>query len=146
MTKRQPLWEIEVAHWTKEGFDPDDARGFTISRWLYHGDLRPLEAALVERREIHPAVRILLADMISGGTRKFGKPPPYRLKVERLRRGPPKKPELFARGLVVAREYGHHAGNSDEEFERVAKELGINPRTARQHLTASRKAEKKHAK
>jgi hypothetical protein len=142
MTKRQ-LWEIEVAHWTNEGMDPDTARAFTISRWLYHGDLRPLEAAIVERREIHPAVLILLADMISGGTSRFGKPPPHRLKVEKHRRGPSKKPELFARGLVVAREYERHAGNSDEEFERIAKELGIGPRTARQHVTASRKAGKR---
>ena len=142
MTKRQ-LWEIEVAHWTKLGMDEDTARAHTISRWLYWGDLRPLEAAIAERREIHPAVLILLADMISGGTRKFGKPPPYRLKVERLRRGRPKNPEHFARGLVAAREYERHDGNSDEEFERIAKELGIGPRTARQHVTASRKAGKR---
>jgi hypothetical protein len=144
MTKRQP-WEIEVAFWTNErGMDPDEARAFTISRWLYNGDLRPLEAAIVERCEIHPAVLILLARMISGGT--SGKPPPYRLKAEKLRRGPPKKPELFARRLVAAREYERHAGNSDDGFERIAKEHGIGPRTVRQAVTALRKAEKEYAK
>jgi hypothetical protein len=142
MTKRQP-WEIEVAFYTNEwDWDEDDARAFMMERWLYHGDLRPLGAAIVERREIHPAVLNLLADMISGGTSRFGKPPPYRLKAEKVRRGRSKKPELFARSLVAAGEYERHAGNSDEGFERIAKELGIGPRSVRQAVTALRKRAK----
>jgi hypothetical protein len=140
-------WEIEVAFYTNErGFNPDEARIFMMLRWIYTGDLRPLEAAIVEGREIDRAVLNLLADMISSDTSRLGKPPPYRLKAEKLRRGRPKKPELFARRIVAAREYERHAGNSDEGFERIAKEMGTSPRTVRQAVTAFRKAHNNCAK
>jgi hypothetical protein len=140
-------WEIEVAFYTNDrDFDPEEARIFMMLRWLYTGDLRPLEAAIVEGRAIDRAVLNLLADMISSDTSRLGEPPPFRLKAEKLRRGRPKKSELFARGIVAAREYERHAGNSDEGFERIANELGISPQSARQHVTAFRKARNERAK
>ena len=45
-------WEIEVAFLTdKCGVDPKEARTVMMHRWLYHGDLRPLEAAIVKGRD-----------------------------------------------------------------------------------------------
>jgi hypothetical protein len=138
-------WEIEVAFYTNErGFDPDEARIFMMLRLLYNGNLQPLEAAIVEGREIDRAVLNLLADMISSDASRYGKPPPYRLEAAKLRRGRPKKPELFARKVIAARKYERsralQAESSDEGFERIANELGISPRTVRQAVTAFRKA------
>ena len=147
MLELEQPWEIEVAFYTNDrDFDPEEARIFMMLRWLYAGDLRPLEAAIVEGRAIDRAVLNLLADMILSDTSRLGKPPPYRLKAEKLQRGRPKKPELFARGVVAAREYERHTGNSDEGFERIANELGISPQTARQHVTAFRKAQNERTK
>ena len=147
MLELEHPWEIEVAFYTNErDIDPDQARIFMMLRWLYTGDLRPLEAAIIEGREIDRAVLNLLADMISGDASRLGKPPPYRLTAVKLRRGRPKKPGLFARGIIAAREYERHAGNSDEAFERIAKEIGKSPRTVRQAVTAFRKAQKERAK
>ena len=67
----------------------------TISRWLYCGDLRPLEAAIVEWHEIDQGVLNLLADMISSDATRHGKPPPYRLEAVPIRpQGRPKRWEL----------------------------------------------------
>ena len=143
-------WEIEVAFLTKCGFDPDQARTVMIHRWPLYGDLRPLEAAIVEGREIDRVVLDLLADMISSDTSRYGTPPPYRLKAAPLHKGRPKKPELFARRVIAALKYERsralQAERSDEGFERIANELGISPRTVRQAVTAFRKAEKERAK
>jgi hypothetical protein len=140
-------WEIEVAFYTNErGFDPDEARLLMMLRWLYLGDLRPLEAAIVEGREIDRAVLNLLADMISSDATRLGKAPPYRLEAVKLSRGRSRKPELFARRVIAAGEYERHSGNSDEGFERIGKELGISPQAVRRDVTAFRKAENERAK
>ena len=141
-------WEIEVAfHTDNLGLDPDEARTFTILRWLYHGDLRPLQAAIVEGRKIDGAVFVFLVDMISGDTRRLGRPPPYCLRAVRpLHRGRPKKPELDARRIIAALAYERQTGKSDEKFERVARAIGTSDRTVRREVTASRKAQNKRAK
>jgi hypothetical protein len=146
MLELEPLWEIEVDFYTNKcGLDSDKARTFMMLRWLYHGDLRPLEAAIVEGHEIDRAVLNLLADMISSDESRLGKPPPHRLIAAKLSRGRPKKPELFARGEIAAQKYeGSRAlrtESSDEVFERIANELGISPRTVRQAVTAFRKVQ-----
>ena len=42
-------WDIEAAFYIKElGTDPEKARIFVILRWMYHGDFRPLAAAIWE--------------------------------------------------------------------------------------------------
>jgi hypothetical protein len=132
-------WEIEVAFLTKCGFDPDQARTVMIHRWPLYGDLRPLEAAIVEGREIDRVVLDLLADMISSDTSRRGKPPPYRLKTVPLYKGRRKKPELFARRIIAELTYEHQTGKSDEKFERVARAFGTSDRTVRRDVTASRK-------
>ena len=148
---REQPWEIEVAFYTNErGVDPDKARIFTMLRWLYYGDLRPLEAAIDEGREIDRAVLNFLADMISSDPSRLGEPPPYRLEAVKLSRGRPIKPELFVRGHIAAREYEHsralQAEGSDEGFERIGKKYGISPQTVRQAVTAARKAQNKDTK
>ena len=147
MLELEHPWEIEVAFYTNErDIDPDQARIFMMLRWLYTGDLRPLEAAIVEGREIDRAVLNLLADMISSDTSRLGKPPPYRLTAVKLRRGRPKEPELFARRIIAALAYERQTGKSDEKFERVARAIGTSDRTVRREVTASRKAQNKRAK
>ena len=133
-------WEIEVAFFTDErGCEPDEARTFVMLRWLYYGDLRPLQAAIVEGRKIDGAVFVFLVDMISGDTRRLGRPPPYCLKAVPLHRGRPKKPELDARRIIAALAYERQTGKSDEKFERVARAFGTSDRTVRRDVTASRK-------
>jgi hypothetical protein len=128
----QEPWEIETAFYINaRGIDPDKARIFTIIRWMWNGDLRPLEAAIVEGHELDPAVLNTLADLISNG----------RLQVQPLRRGRPKKPELFARKVAAALAYESESGKSDEAFNRIAKAIGTSDRTVRQAVTALRKAQ-----
>src|SRR5712671_3473420 len=113
MDEWQP-WDIEITFYiNKRGIDPDKARTFTILRWLWLGDLRPLEAAIVEGHEIDQAVLNTLADMISSDTSRSGKPPPYRLKAVPLRQGRPKKPEHFARAFIATLAYDAEDGKSD---------------------------------
>jgi hypothetical protein len=137
-------WEIETEFLVSEcGVDPDTARTWMMLRWLCHGDLRPLEAAMVKRQELDQAVLDLLADMISGDTSRFGRPPPYRLKAVPLRRGRPKKrPEYWLRDLVAGRAYEAADGKSDEVFDHIAKAIGRSHRTVRQAVTAFRKAQR----
>jgi hypothetical protein len=74
-------WDVEIALYVERGADPHKARTATIIRWLQCGDLRPLEAAIVEGHQIDQGVLNLLADMISGDATRHGKPPPFRLKA-----------------------------------------------------------------
>lgn len=133
-------WDIEIAFYINHrGIDPDKARTFTIIRWMWLGDLRPLEAAIVERHSLDQAVLNLLADMISGDASRFGKPPPYRLRTTTLRKGRRKRPEHGARNIVAALAYEHEDGKSDEVFERIGRAIGKTDRTVRQAVTAWRK-------
>ena len=67
----QQWWDVEIAFYVnKREIDPGTARTFTILRWMNCGDLRPLEASIVEGYEIDKAVLNLLADMISGDSSK----------------------------------------------------------------------------
>jgi hypothetical protein len=128
------LWDVEVAFYTnKRGIDHDKARTFTIIRWMYHGDLRPLAAAIAEGFTLDQAVLNLLARMIIDG----------RLTIAPRQRGRPRKPELFARDVVAALAYEAHPGNSEEAFEEIAKAIGVSDRTVRQAFTAYRKAQRK---
>jgi hypothetical protein len=136
-------WNDEIAYWTHiVGCSPEAARTFTILRWLGEGDLRPLEAAIVEGHQIDQAVLNLVADMISSDATRFGEPPPYRLKAVPLRRGRPKNPEHLARNVLAALAYKKRENGeaSDEAFDRIAKRLGTSDRTIRQAVTAFRKS------
>jgi hypothetical protein len=55
-------WEIEEAFYTnKRGIDPEKAHIFVILRWMYHGDFRPLAAAIREGGAIDDARRVLIS-------------------------------------------------------------------------------------
>jgi hypothetical protein len=134
----EPLWDIETAFYVKScAIDPDKARTFTMFRWLWLGDLRPLEAAIVEGREIPQAVLNLLADMIADDL--VGKSPPYRLKAVSRRRGRPKEPGTAIRNRIAALAYETEDGEkSDEAFKRIAAALGTSHQTIRQAVTSFR--------
>src|SRR6266478_3857495 len=134
----EPLWEIETAFYVKTcGIAPDKARTLTMFRWLWLGDLRPLEAAIVADREIPPAVLNLLADMIADDI--VGKPPPYRLKAVPRRGGRPKQPGTVIRNRIAALAYENEDGEkSDEAFDRIAEAIGTSPQTVRQAVTSFR--------
>src|SRR5262245_52488001 len=95
-------WETEAEFYIQRfGIDIDKARTFTILRWMHHGDLRPLAAAIAEGHKLHEAVLNKLADMIQND----------RIKVSG-KRGHPKSPEVFARDLIAAQSYFAHEGRS----------------------------------
>jgi len=125
-------WDLEAEFWmSKAGVDLEDAKTITVMRWTANGDLRPLAAALMEKRPLDPAIRSLLADMIYED----------RLKVPR-RRGAPRKPELLARNYAVRLAYEKRSGNSDEAFERIAALIGRGDRVVRRAVTQWRKGDK----
>jgi hypothetical protein len=138
-------WDDEIAIYVEGGTDPDKARTVTILRWLWCGDLRPLEAAIVEGQDLDQSVLNLLADMISSDATRNGSPPPYRLKALPLRgRGRPKRQEPRMREIALARAYeARSPSNSDLAFEEIAEAVGVSPSTVRQAVTAYRK---KHPK
>ncbi len=140
-------WDAEIALYIERGVDPHIARTVTIHRWLWRGDLRPLESAIVEGHQIDQGVLNLLADMISGDATRHGKPPPFRLKTVPVRgRGRPKGWEHHVRQIALARAYEKHfTGNSDETFERIAETAGVSVSTVRQAVTAMRKHYNKKA-
>jgi hypothetical protein len=131
------LWEIEIAKCIKEGEDPVIARAFTIIRWAYLGDLRPLAVAINKGHAIDDAVLGFLADMIKKGRLQM-KPKPGR-------RGSPNTPETYARDLIAGAAYEAKDPNegSDEAFERIGGVIGVSPQVVRQAVTHWRKARNK---
>jgi hypothetical protein len=124
------LWEVEIAHSIEQGCAPDVARAFTIIRWVYHGDLRPLADA-IKAGSLHDAVLGFLADMIDRG----------RLQMVPRGRGHPKMPETFARDLVAASAYGAKGKGrgSDAAIERIATVMGIRSQLVKQAIIRLRK-------
>ncbi len=142
MDDRAP-WDYEIAFYTDvRGIDSDKARTVTILRWMWHGDLRPLEAAIVSGQSLDQSVLNLLADMISGDTTRFGSPPPYRVTTASRRRGRPKAMDNFGRSLMLALQYQPEKGESDAVFERIASVAHVSQQTVRQAVTSMRKAHK----
>jgi hypothetical protein len=134
MTKRD-WWGDEIAFYIKGGIDPDKARIVTILRWMWHGDFRPLAAAIWER-QIPEEALTLLAQMIEEG----------RLKLAHAKRHRPKSPAAQARKIAAARLYQDalSAGySSDEAFEKLAAALGMSEQNVRQAVTAWRKSKAK---
>ena len=129
-------WDIETAFYVnKRGVDPANARIFTILRWMYHGDFRPLAAAINDGTVLDEAILNLLAQMIIDDR--------LRLVARKGRRGRPKAPETLARNVVAALAYEADQYQSQEAFEKIAKALGTSEQTVRQAVTAWRKAERK---
>ena len=133
----EPEWEIEITLYTElSGIDPEKARTLTIFRWMYHGDFRPLAAAISEGHVLSEAVLNLLADMISEDRLKL---------VPRKGRGHPKVPATFARNTVAALAYEKekYQRPSDEAFEKIAAALGTSKQTVQQAVTRWRKSQHK---
>jgi hypothetical protein len=87
-------WNEEIALYVKGGADPEKARIVTILRWMYHGDFRPLAAAIIER-QIPEEALTLLVQMIDED----------RLKLAHAKRHRPKSPMAQARRIAAARLY-----------------------------------------
>jgi hypothetical protein len=145
MTKRKQdhigdPWEIQIAYWTAKGSDPDKARIATTVLWMYHGDLRPLRAAIAQSVTVQSPVRdeaILgcLAMLIDEG----------RLIVKPLGRNRPKSPDKFPRDLAAAYLYEEEVSTnktSEEAFNIVAQKFGVSEDTVRKAVTQFRKSGK----
>jgi hypothetical protein len=101
------LWDIEEAFYINHrGVDPDMARTIVVFRWLWHGDLRPLAAAINEGHQLEQAVLNLLANLIGED----------RVTIKPRKRGSPRKPDKSARNIVAALAYENHSGKSKEAF------------------------------
>jgi hypothetical protein len=127
------LWDIEEAFYINHrGINPDTAHTFVILRWLWHGDLRPLVAAIDEGHQLDKAVLNLLANLIDEG----------RVTIKPRKRGAPKKPDKAARNIVAALAYENHPGNSKEAFAEIADAIGMSENSVAQAVTAWRKSNK----
>ncbi len=135
MTKRD-WWDDEIALHIKRGIDPEKARIFTIMRWMYHGDFRPLAEAIRDGQVLDDAILGLLAQLIDEG----------RLKLAHAKRHRPKSPMAQARRIAAATLYQDalSAGySSGEAFEKLAAALGMSEQNIRQAVTALRKSKAK---
>lgn len=118
-------WEVEIAFYTDELEMPAlDARTFTICRWMWLGDLRPLAAAIDEGPLDAPVL-----DMLVRLIRED------RLRVVPCKRGSPKKPERAGRDIAAALAYEAHPGKSDEAFREIAEAIGMSEQTVRNAVT-----------
>jgi|SRR5215813_5976275 len=121
-------WDTEIAFYMNyRGFDQTKALTFTILRWMYQGDLRPLADAIIQGYVIDEAVLNLLARLILD----------ERISVSQGH-GRPRKSELFARKIIAALWYKPEA-NSEAEFEHIADTLGVSHQTVRHAVTAFRR-------
>ena len=117
-------WDSSAFYTDELGMPALDARTFTICRWMYHGDLRPLADALDEGPLDAPVI-----DMLVKLIRED------RLRVAPRKRGSPKKPERAGRDIAAALAYEAHPGKSDEAFHDIAEMIGMSEKTVRNAVT-----------
>ncbi len=131
-------WNVEVEYWiNNKGINPNKARTFVIIRWMYHGDLRPLVAAIRGGHPIDQDLLSWLAFMIDDG----------RLTVKPPRHGRPRPAAKFARDIIAALLYENRAAdNSENAFREIAEALGISHQSVRQAVTRWRKTNAASAK
>lgn len=131
-------WDIEVAYWINHrGADPDIANTWVIIRWMWHGDLRPLAAAIREGQALDQGVLNVLARMIEEG----------RLSMNRYGRSRPKSPDKFPGDIVAALLYQNRtAEKSEEAFNEIANILSMSHQSVRQAVTRWRKTSAPNAK
>ena len=133
-------WDLETELNAEGGLSLDMARTATILRWMWHGDLRPLAAAIMEGHAFDEAVLIALALMILDSDQQ-----PYRVETkQRKPRGRPKDMGKFARDYFAAAAYKKNVSRrkSEETFNEIANAIGRSDRTVRQALTWRRKSDK----
>jgi hypothetical protein len=130
-------WEIEISIWIKErGVSPEKARVFTILRWMYNEDLRPLVAAIWKGDVIDEAVLNCLATMIDEG----------RIGFKRNKPGRPRPPDTFARDYIAKRLYEAEIAtgkSSEQAFHDVARQLPATVESVRKAVSRVRKTSKK---
>jgi hypothetical protein len=128
-------WEAMIDFFVSErGIDPAKAKTFVTMYWMWHGDFRPLLAAIKQGAVNQDVLNHLGVMLIEG-----------RLKLDRRRKGRPKNPEANIRDILAAKAYEHSApnwdGGSDELFEYIADRLGMSVENVRQAVTSWRKAQ-----
>jgi hypothetical protein len=136
---RRP-WAIETAYWIERGLDRDDARAFTIRRYMEFNDLRPLRDALAKAERIDDRTVMLDAMIVVNLLDLIDQ---RRLLVKPLRGGKPKSPAKFARDLIGARRFEKRIAkksDSDVAFRETASELGMTEVALREAVTRWRKA------
>jgi hypothetical protein len=135
----EKLWDIETAFYTNwRGIGSENARIFTVLRWMWHGDFRPLAAAIDEGQVLDQAILNLLATMISEGRLKL---------IPRKGRGRPKAPSTYPRNIVAGLAYEHRrkeGHDSEEAFRFIADELSMSEENVRRAVTAWRKSRREH--
>ena len=131
------LWDLEIEDWIDHcGLHPDEARAWTILRWMYWGNLHPLAAAFRERWALDGAILDTLAEMIDEG----------RLRAKPHGSGAPFRPGKSTRDDIAARFREHlvNQGKTPSEADRLAAALiGRGEESVRKAVTRSRNSGKK---
>jgi hypothetical protein len=130
-------WDLEASFYINHrGIDPEKARLFVILRWMWHGNFKPLAAAIREGGPLDDAILSMLAKMIDED----------RLKLAHTGKHRPKDPASVIKGVLAALAYEHsNQQSSDDRFRHVAEMLGMSEEAVRGHVTAWRKGQKKWA-
>jgi hypothetical protein len=129
-------WEVEVSIWIKHGHSPENARIFTILRWMYNDDLRPLAAAIWQGHALDEAVLNCLAMMIDEG----------RIGPKGRGRGRRRSPDTFSRDYVAQRFYEAEVAtgkSAEEALDEVARLLPATKEIVRRAVTQLRKVSAK---
>ena len=129
-------WEVEISIWIKHGHSTENARIFTILRWMYNDDLRPLAAAIWNGDVLDEAVLNCLAMMIDEG----------RIAPKGRSRGRRRSPDTFSRDYIAKLLYDAELATgktSEEAFHEVARQLPASIESVRKAVTQWRKSSKK---
>jgi hypothetical protein len=131
------LWDLEIEDWINHcGLHPNDARAWTILRWMYWGNLRPLAAAIRARQPLNDVVLGTLAEMIDED----------RLRAKPHGGGAPFRPGKSTRDSIAAafRERLVSQGKTPAEADRLTAALiRRSEESVRKAVTRSRKSGKK---
>jgi hypothetical protein len=131
------LWDLEIEDWINHcGLHPNDARAWTILRWMYWGNLRPLAAAIRARQPLNDVVLGTLAEMIDED----------RLRAKPHGRGAPFRPGKSTRDSIAAafRERLVSQGKTPAEADRLTAALiRRSEESVRKAVTRSRSSGKK---
>jgi hypothetical protein len=126
-------WNVEASFIMKErGISEDRARTIVIMRWMLHGDLLPLVAAIEDGHTLDKSVLKLLVRMILNG----------RLIVKPKGRGRPRSLGADLRDMVAADWYESPSFadlSSEERYDLIAGVFSTSEKSVRRAVTAARK-------
>jgi hypothetical protein len=127
-----PPWEIEEAYFVQErGVDPGIAHSIVVHRWIWHGNYKPLAAAIRAGKKLNDAVLDLLAQQIEEG----------KLTLRRQKGGRPRDLPAQIRNIRAALTYEAAPGNAT--VAHLADVLNTSEETIRKAVTASRRSRNK---